>query len=509
MNDMNGLSHKIYLELTPPGPEDSMSDQQRIAAALRAEWGEVKFPLPVLCCLYPLCTEADWHITVTLGWNGVQWVITRLEKGDTSASHYGLCADLGSTTLVMEMVDCRTGQVVGQASAYNHQISFGEDILSRIFYSTGNTEKLAEIQKATTDTFCEVMAALEEQTGIPAEQCAAMTVAGNSAMIHFLIGMDAFCIFSSPYAVHADQPGFLWGRDLGIPLDGFVYCYPGKANYLGGDIISGMIATELPEHEELSVFLDIGTNGELVVGNREFLICGAGAAGPALEGGVVRTGMRAVKGAVSAVTLSDGVFHLETIENGTPKGICGSGIVDMIAELFLNGWLDVKGKFRPEASDQIRWLGEEYGVEYAPGLFFCQYDIDEFLKTKAAAYTMVEYILTTAGISMDEIQRFYVAGASGTHVNKESAVTIGLYPDIDRSRLISAGNSSLKGARRLLLDIDCLKKLPGILENMTYVQFGDVGDFLHIMVGATALPHTDIQRYPSVIKKLKDRGILL
>ncbi len=505
---MNGLSHKIYLELTPPSPDDSVSDQMRIARALKEKWGEVVFPLSILRSLYPLCARADWRVTVTLGWDGSRWVIIRLEPGNTAASHYGLCADLGSTTLVMELVDCLSGPVLGQASAYNHQIPFGEDILSRIFYCTDQPEKLEEIRSATADTFREVMEALEKQTGISPEECSAMTVAGNAAMIHFLTGMDPFCIFSSPYAIHADQPGFLWGRELGLPLDCFVYCFPAKANYLGGDIISGMIATGLPEREELSVFLDIGTNGELVVGNRDFLICGAGAAGPALEGGVVRTGMRAVKGAVCAVTLTDGHFHLETIENGAPRGICGSGIVDMIAQLFLNGWLDVKGKYRPEASGQIRQIGEEYAVEYAPGLFFYQYDIDEFLKTKAAAYTMVEYILTMAGISMDEIQRFYAAGAFGAHVNKESAVAIGLYPDIPRDRLISAGNSSLKGARRLLLDMDCLRKLPGILDNMTYVQFGDVGDFLHIMVGATALPHTDLSRYPSVMKELKKRGTI-
>ena len=506
----DGISKKIYLELASPTEEDSRSSQMRILDGLKEQGIKAQMTAKVMRKLYPLCEKSSWRITVSLAWKETGWMAVDLEAGDTSREHYGLAVDLGSTTVVARMIDCNTEKILGESGSYNRQIAYGTDILTRIFYCKDDPEKLEELRRATVDSIRDNLRELEEQTGISCQRCIQMVVAGNMTMIHFLIGMDAFCVFHTPYAVRASQPGFLLAEELlDLPLPGYVYCVPGKSNYLGGDIISGMIATELPEHEELSVFLDIGTNGELVVGNREFLICGAGAAGPALEGGVVRTGMRAVKGAVSAITLSDGIFHLETIGNGTPKGICGSGIVDMIAELFLNGWLDVKGKFRPEASDQIRWLGEEYGVEYAPGLFFCQYDIDEFLKTKAAAYTMVEYILTMAGISMDEIQRFYVAGAFGTHVNKESAVTIGLYPDIDRSRLISAGNSSLKGARRLLLDIDCLKKLPGILENMTYVQFGDVGDFLHIMVGATALPHTDIQRYPSVIKKLKDRGILL
>ena len=168
-------------------------------------------------------------------------------------------------------------------------------------------------------------------------------------MIHFLIGMDAFCVFHTPYAVRASQPGFLSAEELlDLPLPGYVYCVPGKSNYLGGDIISGLIDTGIYREKELSVFFDIGTNGELVVGNEEFLLCGAGAAGPALEGGVVKTGMRAAKGAVESVKLQDGEFHCTVIGGGTPQGICGSGIIDLLAQLFLNRWIDIRGKLEPE-----------------------------------------------------------------------------------------------------------------------------------------------------------------
>lgn len=504
---MNGLTEKRYLELSPPSPEDAVSSQERILRELREEWGEVSMPASILRSLYPLCEQAGWRITVTLAWNGSCWEIICLEEGNKENCHYGLCADLGSTTVVMRLVDCSTGTVLGEESAYNHQISFGEDILTRIFYCKDQPEKLEEIRQAAVDTFLEVLDALERQTGIRAEQCGSMVVAGNTTMIHFFIGMDAFCVFSAPYAVQADQPGFLSAKELGLPIPGYVYCYPAKANYLGGDIISGMIATGLMDKEELSVFLDIGTNGELVVGNKEFLLCGAGAAGPALEGGVVRTGMRAVQGAVSRIHYNDleQSWEYETIGEAAPIGICGSGIIDLIAELFLCGWIDIRGRYQPEVTEQIVFREGEAAVEYAPGLFFFQRDIDEFLRTKAAAYTMVEYMLNSVGIPMDEVKRFYVAGAFGTHVSKESAITIGLYPDIEREKIISAGNTSLDGTVRLLLDRSLLERLPGILDDMVYLQFGEVENFLHLMHGASVIPHTDRERFPSVLRKLEER----
>lgn len=319
-------------------------------------------------------------------------------------------------------------------------------------------------------------------------------------MIRFLIEMDSFCVFSASYAVWASRPDFLPADELGFPFPGYVYCYPGKANYLGGDIISGMIAAGITEKEDICVFLDIGTNGELVVGNKDFLLCGAGAAGPALEGGSVKTGMRAHEGAVQYVKLQGQEFLLDVIGGGEPKGLCGSGIVDLIAELFLHGWVDIRGRFVPEMSEKIQRHGEEYAVKYAPSLWFYQRDMDEFLTTKAAARTMVEYMLNLPGISMDLIGEFQVAGAFGTYLDKESAVSIGLYPDMDRTRLISAGNTSLKGAYEMLLHREKLTQVDKILDQMEYVQLGEVEDFIHLMGAARALPHTEMSRYPSVRK---------
>ena len=536
---MNGLSRKIYLELPLPTEDDPRSDQQRILDSLAAAGVEerVHIPVHILRELYPLLDNAKWKITVSLAWNGENWEMVEIEEGDTTAQHYGLAVDLGSTTVVARLLDCNSGEILKEVSCFNKQIQWGTDILSRIFYCKDNKEKLEEVRRATVESICECMDKLDaslELQGTPSEQKAenngvsesgddrgaknaakkartishsalSMVIAGNTTMIHFLLGMDAFCVFYTPHAVHADCPGFQLARDLDIPLKGYVYCYPAKSNYLGGDIISGMIDTELYKKNEISVFFDIGTNGELVIGNKEFLLCGAGAAGPALEGGVVRTGMRADIGAVDEVKIRDGNIFVHVIGNSAPQGICGSGIIDLIAELFLEGWIDIRGKFSPEKSPLIQERDNQLCVEYAPGLYFYQKDIDEFIRTKSAAHTMVEIMLRESGLDLNQADRFYVAGAFGKHVSKESAITIGMYPDMDRDHIINAGNSSLEGAQKLLLNRSLLTDIDQILEEMVYIQFAEVEDFLELMVAAQALPHTDYKRYPTVMEKLKER----
>lgn len=564
---MNGLSQKRYLELPLPTEDDPRSDQQRILDSLAAAGLEerVHIPVHILRQLYPLLDNAKWKITVSLAWNGENWEMVEIEEGDTTAQHYGLAVDLGSTTVVARLLDCNSGEILKEVSCFNKQIQWGTDILSRIFYCKDNKEKLEEVRRATVESICECMDKLDaslELQGTPSEQKAenngvsesgddrgaknaakkartishsalSMVIAGNTTMIHFLLGMDAFCVFYTPHAVHADCPGFQLARDLDIPLKGYVYCYPAKSNYLGGDIISGMIDTELYKKNEISVFFDIGTNGELVIGNKEFLLCGAGAAGPALEGGVVRTGMRADVGAVDEVKIRDGNIYVHVIgsheedsgrheeDSGSheknsgnhednssseePQGICGSGIIDLIAELFLEGWIDIRGKLSPEKSPLIQERDNQLCVEYAPGLYFYQKDIDEFIRTKSAAHTMVEIMLRESGLDLNQADRFYVAGAFGKHVSKESAITIGMYPDMDRDHIINAGNSSLEGAQKLLLNRSLLTDIDQILEEMVYIQFAEVEDFLELMVAAQALPHTDYKRYPTVMEKLKER----
>ena len=507
--------------------------QKRLLAALGDcgfLYGEIRIRPAVLAECQAICEQADWRVTASLGFDGRVWELLALEPGDTTEQHYGLCADLGSTTMVMELVDLHTKETLASASVFNPQIAYGDDILTRIFYTKDHPERRRELQEATAEGFRQLMTELQRQTGINTQQCNILTVAGNTTMMHFLLGLNAFGVFQSPYAVQTLDPEVCRGAELGIPVQGFVYLCPAMENYLGGDIISGMLATGLPDREEISVFLDVGTNGELVVGNREFLLAGAGAAGPALEGGSVRTGMRAEDGAVDRVTTEHGRLKAHVIGETEAKGICGSGIVDLLAELYLNGWIDLRGRFQTAEIQTKENAGEagkeqfripgltkrpmrdaafvedmEYAIEYAPGLYFYQSDIDEFIRTKAAAMTMVEYMMNLIGLTMGDVGCFYVAGAFGTHIDKESAVTIGMYPDIDREKIISPGNTSLQGAKMLLLDRSFTEKAEAIIERMQYVQFGAVEEFLEIMRAAQAIPHTDLQRFPSVQRRLLER----
>ena len=433
-----GITQKQYLELVPPTEEDARSSQMRILDALKEKGITASFTLPALQKLYPICDEADYNITVSLAWNGSIWQAVDLEAGDTAAEHYGYAADLGSTTVVVRLVNCSDGTVLAEESEYNRQTAYGTDILTRIFACKDKPEVLQDIRACTMETFTLLFEKLRQKTGIVPSDVLSMVVSGNTTMIHFLLGLDPFCVFSSPYAVRADRVGFLPAKEMGFPMKGCVYCVPGKSNYLGGDILSGMIATELYKKETISVFFDIGTNGELVVGNREFLLCGAGAAGPALEGGVVKTGMRAAEGAVDTVKIEDGKIQCHVIGEGKPKGICGSGIIDVICELFIHGIINAKGQIVSEGS---RIRRNEYGIgsyviafkedaDSVKDVEITEVDIDNFIRAKGAIFSAINIMLSSLDFDVSMIDDVYVAGGIGSGINMRNAVNIGMFPDI-------------------------------------------------------------------------------
>ena len=502
---MKRMSEKIYLQLPAPTEEDFRSSARRIGDALEKAYGKVRVPVHTLRKLYPLCQKADWKITVTLSWNGEGWTLSNVEAGDTSAYHYGLAVDLGSTTVVMEAVDLQSGKVLASRTAVNSQVEFGNEILSRIFAGHENPEVLEKLRLATVGSIQGLIEDLSRELSYDLRACGMLVISGNTTMIHFLLGLDAFTVFMSPYATVTTEPGFLPARDLGLEMDGMVYVVPGMSNYVGGDITSGAVALGLTRSEAINVFLDIGTNGELLMGNREFMVAGAGAAGPALEGEVIRTGMRAEPGAVDGVKIRGGQVELSVIGNTAPKGICGSGIADMIAELYLEDILDFRGKFIPENSSRLEQIDGEWAFRYGDGLYFYQSDVEQFIATKAAAYTMVEYMMQKIGLSMDEVEKFYLAGAFGTHIKIPSGVTIGLYPDLPAERIVSAGNSSLLGARGILLDRERLEDVAHFVGNTDYIQFGEVANFVDIMSAAQGIPHLDLSRYPSVQRWKEER----
>lgn len=510
---MNSICKKIYLELKPPSYGDTVADRDRILRALKPQYGKVIISIDKLKSSYKLLRDFDWKLTVTIVHNGYAWEIVRIERGDTTSRNYAYAADLGSTTVMMQLVDLNSGNVIAEESIFNHQIPFGNEILSRIIYAKDNETHLKEIQKSTLQNFGELMETLQDKTGITPDDCGVLVIGGNTTMIHFLFGIDPWFIFYTPYTPTFNSSGFIWGKALGLPYDGLVYCFPSVANYVGGDIISGLLVSEMYKRNELALFMDIGTNGEMLLGNDEFMFAAAGAAGPALEGGISKQGIKASPGAVDSVKIVNHKLIVTTIKNEKPIGICGSGIVDLLAEMFLEGWIDYSGRFVLGKSDRIVKLDGEEAVIYAwkhesgsgEDLVFSQSDIFRFMDTKAAANTMVAFLLETLEIEPEAIQRVYTAGAFGTYLNLESAITIGLYPDLPRDRFVFLGNSSLKGANMLLNNAELLDTAESFLEKITYLSLSEAKDFMLKMYAAKFLPHTNFELYPSVMKKLQQR----
>ena len=511
---MNSFSKKEYLSLKMPTEEVAVGDQKRILLALEAlGYPHVTMPLRVIRKLYPLCRDANFDITVSLVQRETDWVITDVEPGDQRQHHYGLAVDYGSTTIVMQLVDLNSGSVIGEEKVVNGQVQYGTDILTRITYSLEDPSHAQNLQKATEETFRQLLEALTDATGINAAKCPVMIVSGNTTMIHFLLGLNAWTVFASPFAPVTSDPGFLWGEEVGMAFEGLLYIIPSASNYIGGDIVSGLLKLDIHKQDKTCMFYDIGTNGELVLGNKEWMIAGAGAAGPALEGYISRYGMRAAPGAIDKVKISDGRISYTTIGNRKPVGICGSGIIDLLAQMRLNGWINMAGHLNPDASDRIVYLQDEnqYAAVYATAeesetgdpLYFTQTDIDQYLDTKAAAFTMIECILDSAGVTEKQVDKCYLSGAFPAHSDLEAAITIGIFPDLPREKYHMIANTSLEGARILLTNRDRLEEMRELLENMYCVQFASVPDFLIRMQAAKFIPHTDMDRFPTIKAKVK------
>lgn len=508
---MEAISKKIFLRLKMPDEGAPISDAARIKLALETlGYHPVWIPLHVLRKLYPLCRNAGFDITATLVRREWDWVLTEVEAGDTTKQHFGLAVDYGSTTIVMQLVDLNAGTVLWEEKQVNGQTAFGTDILTRITYAMEDPSHKEELHRATTETFRNLLDAITEATGIPAAKCPVMILSGNTTMIHFLLKLDAWTVFASPYAPVSSDPGFFWGRELGIPFDGQVYIIPAASNYVGGDIVSGLLTLDIHKKAQTSLFFDIGTNGELVMGNREWLLAGAGAAGPALEGYISRYGMRAGEGTIDSVKIQGDKLRFTTIGGQPPMGICGSGIIDLVAEMRRNGWINIAGELNPEASSRIRIIDGELAAVYATEeesalgnpLYFSQTDIMQYLDTKAAAYTMVECLMESAGIGFGELDKFYLSGAFPAHSDLESAITVGIFPDLPREKFQVLRNTSLDGARTLLLDGTRLKDIRDLLERIYCVQFASIPDFLVRMQAAKFVPHTDMSRYPTLRETL-------
>ena len=503
------FTEKRHLVLPKPTKDDFRADRERILDTLGEE--DVTIGLEALRTLYPLVQDAGYDVTVTLSPAQKGREIIRVEPGDTTGTLYGLALDIGSTTLEMELVDMVSGQVLGNAGCVNSQVSFGLNILDRILAVKEDRENLRKLRSLILGDIERL--ADELCTRVGRDAVSALVIGGNTTMIHFFLGCDPWLVFQNPYAPVFFDSGIFSARQVGLDLSCNVFCFPAVANYLGGDITAGLLLTDLDTTDKPSVFLDIGTNGELCLGCKEYLLMGAGAAGPALEGFGSRYGMRAEKGAIRHLRMGeDGNFQLDVIGGGEPKGICGTGIFDLVAECYRAGILHGDGTVNMEDSKYVTWVWDEdlqeslpavvYGRNGEEKLYFTQRDIQEFVRCKAAGFTMVATLLDYCGLSLADVEKFYLAGGFGTHIDLESAITVGLYPDVDRSKLVPLGNTSLQGAKKLLLDTSCQERLTWFRKNGTYLHFSEMETFLQNMVAANFIPHTDSSLYPSVKRRV-------
>ncbi|TYO97833.1 ASKHA domain-containing protein [Desulfallas thermosapovorans] len=506
--DINPMSQKKYVELEPPSLLNNQADIDRLTEALGNCYRNLSVPLPLMNKISVVLREADWRVTVTVARYGDSWQLIDIEPGDQVSCHLGLAIDIGTTTVVGYLVDMVTGRVLDMAADFNGQVEYGADILTRIYWAATD-EGRTQLQQAVVDTLNNIIKRLSLSKGIQGQAISAVTVGANSTIVHLLLGLDPSRICMAPYIPVVNLPGFINASAIGLAVNpqAPLYCLPSVGSYVGGDVIAGILASGLHKKPELALFVDIGTNGEMVLGNNEWLVACSGAAGPALEGGVARDGMRAEPGAVYQVRIDPETraTRYRTIENQKALGICGSGLVDCLAELLLAGIIDRAGKFRE---------GQEFVVVPAAqsatnkDISFTQTDINNILRTKGAVNAALEVLLEGVGCQMSDISTFYAAGAFGQYLDLESAITIGLYPDLPRERMIRLGNSSGEGARLVLLSEESRLEAEDIARNITYFELNANEVFMNKFVGSKFLPHTNLDYYPTVKEKMIQRGLL-
>jgi uncharacterized 2Fe-2S/4Fe-4S cluster protein (DUF4445 family) len=508
------LVRRIRLDLAPPTSADHAADLDRVLRGLKeAGLGEVQAPLLVVAGLPKRLRAAEFAVVATVALVPVPTLL-RIEPASAPGRNLGLAVDLGSTNIVGALVDLDTGGQLGERSMVNPQVEHGEDILARTHLCL-HRGGLARLQALAAAAVGAIAAQLASEAGIGVEGINCVCVAGNTTMAHFFLGLDPYQLCRAPYVPVANHFPVVRAAELGIGVDpgAPVVVLPNVGSYVGGDALAGVLVSGMHARERVSLLVDIGTNAEIVVGNREFLLVGAGSAGPGLEGGVVRHGMRAAPGAIERIAIDPRTLvpTFEVIGGGMPRGVCGSGLIDLMAELFVTGLVDRRGKFvlpSPSAHVVVREGHPGFLVaaaaQTAAGeeILFTQADMDNLMLSKAAMYTMLTVMTEAAGVAFDELEQFFIAGAFGAYVAADKAVTIGMVPDIPLETYRLLGNSSLAGAKRVLLSVAALEEIDRIGRMMSYVEMNESREFMAGFLAARFLPHTDEDRFPSVRARL-------
>ncbi|MDD1768506.1 MAG: ASKHA domain-containing protein [Methanomassiliicoccales archaeon] len=525
IDDLTPLSTGRYLQLPPPTLTDNIGDMERIVRAMGFGARELKGSLRFLKSLPSILRDSDWKITAVMDEVSRPRVLIDARPGDSSSRNYGIALDIGTTTVVLSLIDLADGRDVAQTSDYNRQIAFGEDVLSRITYAEeGGLETLNNVIIDTVNhMISQAIDESEKSIGpgnkVLRNEITSMSVAGNTTMMHLFLRLDPRNIRYEPYISTVNVPPIFRAKDIGVDIhpDAPVYIVPGRASYVGGDITAGVIASGMNKRSELSLLIDVGTNGEIVLGNSDWMVSCSCSAGPAFEGGEVAAGMRAMTGAIERVRILDRYdVKYSTIGDVRPRGICGSGLIDLLAEMFLRGIVDRKGRIQELSTPRIRkgeqclefvvaWAGETAsGTDGARDIVVSDDDIANIIRTKGAVYSACKVLLRNLNLGFQDVQKIYIAGGFGNYIDTERAIVIGLLPDLPFERFFFIGNGALAGARLALLSAEKRAEARAVYDSMTYFELSATQAFFDEFSSSLFLPHTDIEQFPTVQELLRD-----
>jgi uncharacterized 2Fe-2S/4Fe-4S cluster protein (DUF4445 family) len=512
--------HRVRLTLAPPSMEDQTDDLSRLLTALRQQAGVtgVEAPLPALRTMGQKLRDGDWQVTAVLDRREKAGVheeyLIDLRPGHTSGDDplWGAAIDIGTTTVTVWLVNLATGKVAAQASEYNGQIARGEDVISRIVYASknGSGDELRSLVVRTINSLLERVCD-RVQPRVSAAEIVKVTVAGNSIMTHLLLGIPAGSIRLSPFVTAVNHVPLLTGAEVGLAIhpQGVVDCLPGVASYVGSDITAGVLSSGLDASEKVILFMDVGTNGEIVLGSKDWLVTCACSAGPAFEGAGVFSGMRATANAIEEVWINAETSEpsYRVIGGGKPRGICGSGLISLLAELFMTGVIDKAGNLNTHR-DTPRVREGEHGLEYVLAwadetehgrdITLTHVDIDNLVRAKGAIFAGYTVLAQSVGVPLEMIEQMLIGGSFGKYINVEKAVQIGLLPDMPWEQFRFLGNTSVLGAYYALLDARLRSRITDIAARMTYIELSADNSFYEAFTSAVFLPHTDRTLFPSV-----------
>jgi len=500
---------KLCVELPPPTLQDYLGCKERLYREIRRRVAapRMQMGLKVLQALPRQHRDAAWRITATLGVRGDTIEVIQVEEGERTDTAYGIVVDVGTSTVVAHLVDLISSKTLDAEACYNSQIPYGAEVTRRIIHA--EREGAGPLREAVIGDINGLINTLVTRSDVELHDVIACFASGNTTMLHFLLGLDASHIRKSPYVPAATNPPPVRASEVGIRINprGILYAMPAIGGWVGGDITAGILATGLAEGECLTMLVDVGTNGEIVLGNSDWMLACATSAGPAFEGTGVRCGMRASHGAIERVTFAeDGSIETETIGDGGPRGICGSGLIDAIAGLFEVGIVDRSGRLLADRSPRVReaagqkeFLLVEAGERGADAdIVITQPDIENVLRAKAAIYAGAKILLESTDHTFDEVDQLLIAGGFGNYLDGRKAVLLGMIPDIPVERIHFVGNTSVIGAKMALLSTDALCRSEEIARSATYYDLITYPAYYEEFMSAKFLPHTDLGLFPSV-----------